>query len=182
MNSSHHHDCLQDYLFSVSWTSAVSVVLDVQQRGIIDLFRQRLQGGNHLANAYDTTNLVALDAYYLEWIDSLMNHVDNYLNHMDANVDYVKHAPSDPDLAFNSTLDELSNFVYLIRYSNLSILNNLKRDLGPISAAFILVIINDQYVRSVSEQYGINKNAPAERSFETNIVDVVSMNKSYPIS
>jgi hypothetical protein len=52
--------------------------------------------------------------------------------------------------------------------------------MGPISPASILAIINDQYVRFVSEQYGISKNAPAGHSFETNIVDVAalfSMNK-----
>jgi hypothetical protein len=83
-------------LLSVSWISAVSAVLDVQQRGIIDLFRQRLQDGDHLADAYDTTDPAVLDAYYWE----------------------------------------------RIRYSNLSILNNLKWDMGPISCPSILSTIN----------------------------------------
>jgi hypothetical protein len=101
-------------LLSISWMSAVSAVLDVQQRGIIDLFRQRLQDGDHLADAYDATDPAALDAYCWERIDSLMNHVDNYLNHMDANVDYAKHAPPGPDLAFNGVLDELPEFLYIL--------------------------------------------------------------------
>jgi hypothetical protein len=148
------------YLISSSWMSAVSVEPNGSQKVIIRAFLDRLHAGDSLADAVDNTQREALDAYCRWKIDDLTAHVNKYLSptHMDPNIDYSSDRPHPPGADFTAAWKEIPYLVYLIRYSSLRLLNDLKQDLNRrghhISPQSILAVINDEYVGDVSVNYG----------------------------
>jgi hypothetical protein len=173
--------------------SAVSAVLTGQQEGVIESFMNKLPNYPSLAVAYLATNKARLDDYFSGYIDDLSRTLDPYLGNLP---DTVRNGespvpePGDSD-DFKYALNWLATVVELIRYSNLSILNYLKRNLiatyekttdpRTLFEGTLLIWINDVYVRSVSDEFGTNPIRREQRWLGPNIVNLaalVSMNNA----
>jgi hypothetical protein len=160
--------------------SSVSAVLTVYQ------FQQALAFGNRLDDSSDSTDPDAMEAYISERIDDLTRHVNTYLRKIDKTVDYENNLPPGPDPDFNLLLGGLPNLIYWVRFANLRILNTIKwkcfrEDIPPslTDRGTLLGPISRGYLTTIADSYEIEKDAPAERRIETNIVEIailVSMN------
>jgi hypothetical protein len=147
-------------LLSVSWVSTVSAALTIDEVEGLQSFMHKLRKDG-LASAYAAGHQQALDAYFLEYIH-LFHQVLN------PSPDTVRHGPNPaprPSEELNHELDGLPNLVQLIRYSNLSIIHDLKlfllpRDPGSVDENSIFGRVDDRSLTRVSADYGTEPTIP----------------------
>jgi hypothetical protein len=104
------------------------------------LFLYNLQNRPNLAISYDAISKLILDAYFLDCIDHYQCTVHYYVRQLDNTIGYRQNIPPGLSQGFNKALDGLPRFVYLIRYSNLSIFNQLRPSMIYINLQSILVM------------------------------------------
>jgi hypothetical protein len=170
-------------LLSISWISFVRPYLTAEQDNELrGLWANR---DNNLRGAFNAVTPSTLDAYYQGWIRTFDNTICLYLRKLDVNVRDGQIQAPEPHEAVRTTLAGIPNLVYMIRYSNITILKDLKDlisvhrvQLGPRS---ILGMINDIYVTSVWDDYAIYLTELEPGQLETYIVYLIvlfSMNKT----
>jgi hypothetical protein len=176
-------------LLSVSWMSAVSAGLTSHQRQHIQRFLNNLDNGHGLVDMIqlffppspeiysDVFQPMLLD-YFSEWIGRFGLAVNHYLQiELDLFISDRYLPPArDPDL--NQEWNVLPRVVCLIKYSNISFLNGLMRTFAI--DHYPLGMINDAYLRSVSNLFPLGNPTEEESSFEPYILEVAvlfSMNQ-----
>jgi hypothetical protein len=180
-------------LFSASWMSVVSALLDGPQTVIMNRFRYRLVAGHSLAVAVYLTEREAPDLFhdalevYCTWQIGMLNeHVNYYITHrVDPNINHGIHQAPPRVPAFSLVWNELPYIVYWIRYMNLRIVNGLNLDIIrrglPLSPLSMLTVIDDAYVMCVSNKYGNHNyllgNEDPYEDHITNIAVQYAMNK-----
>jgi hypothetical protein len=161
-------------LIYVSWILVVagSADLSPMQGRTIDLFKYATDHEPNWTFAYNSIHPDLLDTYLSNCVQELHRRVKIHLNHIYAPGNH-RGIPSRPH-PYNG----LPKLVYLIRYSNIRILNNIKSFLGPGDYDPLLEKINDEHVAYMSTLYVVMKRQ--KRPIESYLVDVAvlySMNK-----
>jgi hypothetical protein len=167
-------------LLSVFRISAVSAVLTLEQSAIIHQFQYMLQDGFRFGDLCDATNPDAMREFISDEILKLKDGVNIYLGQMNPTVNYEYFPAPTPVPTVNAVLNGLPKLIYLVRYTNLRILNTIKQSFEPpgpqsIGPGTVLGVINETYVTEVSNQYEINKFTPPGRSFTNNMLEILSL-------
>jgi hypothetical protein len=151
-------------LLSVSWIVSGRPDLSPEERHEIALFQYATDHEPNWTPAYNKIGPELLDIYLSECVEDLNNRVETHLNH-------INPAGNHPGLPVASDPYEgLPKIVYLIRYSNIRILNEVKSYLGPRDYDPLLAEINDEYVAYISTVYQIMKQY--QLPIETYLIDV----------
>jgi hypothetical protein len=173
-------------LFSASLISVGSAVLDGPHALAIRLFQYNLQHEWPLAVACAHVDPAALKAYFLDRID----HYDAHVDHYNPGFGPERNQVPEPDHSkeFIAIFNELPRFVWILLYSNVNMLNQIKGVLPPpsippestsippestsIPPDSILAMITDQYVGYLANHYPTIRATEGERSFRPYILNV----------
>jgi hypothetical protein len=177
-------------LVSAPWMSAVSVTLTRTQRQYIARFERRTNSDDNWTEAHDAIGRMTLDDYFTERVEKLESGIYHYartLNFHEYNINHDQFIRSvdyrsidgeieapHPNPELLKELRGLRKLVFLIRDSNLRILNDIKQALGNRHLPSTLATINDQKIQSVAARYADVRVQEAERPMwiEPSIVGV----------
>jgi hypothetical protein len=143
-------------LMSVISVSTVSVNSDLAQReALIEMFLAKIEEGVDWAGAYDyyTRNEEVVDTYFRDSVKRLGDGIENYINPLNvaANGDEDFERPPHP---LDVALDGFPQLLFLIKYYNLRILNDLPQQSSGLPTQHpLLALITDAYVNHVPKQY-----------------------------
>jgi hypothetical protein len=169
---------------SVSCMSFVRAPLTPQQTIEIGTF-----WNSELADLHDALQAVpqsTLDAYFSDCILIFQNTLGPYLDNLHETVRNGKKKAPSPGEQLARALAGLPNLVYLIKYSNVCILNDLKwkfLSIYPesIDSESILGIINDENVSDLWNDYVTYRTSLARRPLESYVLYIAllfSMNRT----
>jgi hypothetical protein len=138
--------------FFVAQMSAVSAYLTAAQIArMIHWLHHRTANDIDWAPTFRSIDPDVLDNYLARCVRDLGGRVNIYLNGLNPEASYVENLPPAPDPTLDIALNGFPKLVMLLRYSNLTILNDLKRSLRL--SGHLLGIINDGYLREESSRY-----------------------------
>jgi hypothetical protein len=130
------------------------------------LFVENIQSVGSLGAAYADVHKPSLDAYLSEYIDELHRTVELYLGNLPETVRNGQNPAPGPDQELQAALNWLPKCVDFIWYSNLNIINDIKKkwlaryDPESITWLVILAKIDDTYLNDVSVEYDVNRTRP----------------------
>lgn len=162
-------------LLWVSWVSTVSAALTIDEVEGLQSFMHKLQNDG-LASAYAAGHQQALDAYFSEYIH-LFHRV---LNPSPDTMRNGRNPAPRSSEELKDGLNGLTNLVHLIRYSNLSILHDLKRALLPrypehVGKDSIFGRIHYRSLIRLSNSYGIDPTIPVRPWLGTETVYLAAL-------
>jgi hypothetical protein len=171
-------------LFSLSWVSFVRAALnpaqDDEMRGFFD------HGPVNLRTAFHQITDSTLCAYFWTEVDMVHEGLEPYIRGLDAAVlDGSARAPQ-PHQPLGIALARVPGNHYLMRYANLTILNNLKKILVSTYGTVIipgnlLGMIDDDYLTTVWNTYVRHRDQPPRVPLEDYMVSIAvlfSMNSA----
>jgi hypothetical protein len=162
-------------LLSVSWMSAINAGLNTDPEVTLKWFLGRISLPHDTwKDAFKEINTEkdrpVLDNFFKEKIDRLKQSVGVYENKMiHDDVDYAEQSAPLPDGALNTELNGLPRLSFLIRYSNLDVLNNIK--LSGIDHP-TLATVNTESLAMLPNIYKSIPQTPPVRDFQGFIVDL----------
>jgi hypothetical protein len=171
-------------LLSASWRTAVSRDWPPGEALIINHYLHLTENRNDWTTAYDRRVRPTLDIYFSDRVDSVAHWVTDYFANLNDQVDYTQNSPPGPGPELHEALLGVRKLVFMIRYANIGLLNDIKKALlvgGPINLPDILGGIDDAAVASVPTDYAIVKRAGPRIWVEAYTVEVAvlfSLNKS----
>jgi hypothetical protein len=171
-------------ILCISWISFVRAYLTPEQN--IEIAGFWNYHGDDLHDAFKAVRPSTVDAYYWDWIMNFQYTLGPYLVNLDVSVLSGQNQAPQPDGPLGARLAGIPNIVYLIRYSNLTILKDIKDDWvsmyrKPISSRSLLGMIDDNYVTSVWNDYATYHTKQQPRQSEAYIIFLVvlfSMNRT----
>jgi hypothetical protein len=122
-------------LLSISWISFVRAYLTPEQD--IELQHFWTYGGKNFFRAVNEVRPSKLDSNYSGWLFTFKNTLGPYLEHLPDPVRNGQDQAPPPGEALGDALAGIPNLVYLLRYSNLIILKDLKKDLVFASGVYM---------------------------------------------
>jgi hypothetical protein len=164
-------------LLSISWVSTASAVLVIPQFAGIESFLQNPEV--NLDVACGAFPQPILDAYFKGYIDQFELTLKPYLKDLNDALRNGEINPPEPDQDLKEALHGFTRFVDLIGYSNVTILNQLRKIIQVWEPT--VAIINDEYVNQLSNQYRINRSQNGGLFFQPYMLHVArlySMNKT----
>jgi hypothetical protein len=171
-------------LFSLPWVSFVRAALNPAQDDEMRRFFDH--GPENLRNAFHQITESTVNAYFWAEVGMVHEGLEPYISGLDAAVlDGSAGAPQ-PNLPLGIALARVPGNHYLMRYANLTILNNLKKILASTYGTVIipgnlLGMIDDDYLTTVWNTYERHRNQPQMRPLENYMVSIAvlfSMNSS----
>jgi hypothetical protein len=173
-------------LLSVFWISFVRAALTPAQNTEMRFFFDAAM--DNLRTAFHGITETTVDVYFQEVVLDFHHALGPYLADLDATVRHGRTQAPQPQVPgpLNFALAGVPGNFYLIKYSNLSILNDLKKVLVStfrmeIIPATLLGMIDDDNVTSAWNDYVTYRNAPQRLQLEVYIVDIAvlfSMNRA----
>jgi hypothetical protein len=170
-------------LLSAAWMSFVRAVLTPDQEDKMRVFLEYT--GGDLFAAFDAVDKRTLDTYFFECVGHFHTNLCPFLRNLDYAVRSRHNQAPPADQQFR---DGFTKFVNLIKYSNLTILNELKWNLFStygisVDPESILGMINDEYVVSVWNEYATYRATLEERpnpleTYTVHIAILYSMNRA----
>lgn len=162
---------------SVSWVSFVRAALTEAQE--IEMWVFDLSGPVDLRNAFHQITETTVDAYFWDWAGNFDIVLGSYVRQLDRTVRTgINPAPRPQSNGpLELQLAALPRKVYLIRYSNLTILNKIKNVLvstyrNVIYRESLLGMIGDDYVTTMWNDYARYRNDPQSSQLEVYIVQI----------
>jgi hypothetical protein len=102
---------------------ALDSALNLSDDATVGMFRSRTDTPeNHWAALFETTEEPILDDYFSSYFENLWKDVDNHINKMNLDAETILH-----DETLKNLLDRFPKNIYLMRYSNLTLLKDIKR-------------------------------------------------------
>lgn len=135
----------------LSW--ALDSALNSRDVATIAMFQSRTDTPEYnWAALFDITEEHILDDYFSSYFEKLWKDVDNHINNMNLDAKTILH-----DETLENLLDGFPKNIYLMRYSNLTLLKGIKRARRIAAHQTPLAVINNLFVHNVAAQYRLQK-------------------------
>jgi hypothetical protein len=144
------------FYFSLLSASLMSAVSAFPTDFETNRFLYRTDREDNWTAAYSQIQPDTLDEYFVDRVNTLAKHFDHYFANLNRHVNYAENLPPTPHMGMIRELLWVRKLVFMIWYSNIRILNDIKKALqasGPTVLPPMLAAIDDEYLRTVSARY-----------------------------